>query len=380
MFDRRSNRPGDRLRLLFAGPYPEPIGGVSVHIRRLAAWLSTQGIEVRLVDESKYAKSGIYNIRSMRFLAYLRCLGRCNVAHIHSCVHLFRILHIVACRLLGLRVIVTIHGWPSEGAIKSVFTVPINRVVLHLAHKIILVSEGTNRRLGLRRYEVLPAFLPPLGPGQDLPGEIKAFLENARNHGRYLLCANAYELTVCQGEDLYGLDLCVELADRLACRSDVNAAIVFVVSCDTAGNRRFTVAKRMIAERGLQDHFHLCGKPIDFVRLMQQCDLVLRPTSTDGDALTIREALHFGIPVIASDAVQRPSGVVLFRSRDVEDLVHRTVDVLNRRLPRRHVPGETDPDAYFRKYLDLYLGVLDSGFHGEGLPTLSTGRENGETL
>ncbi len=362
MFDRRSNKRGDGLRLLLAGPYPEPIGGVSVHIHRLASWLSTQGIEVRLVDESKHAKSGICNVRRMRFLTYLRCLGRCNVAHIHSCVHLFRILHIVACRLLGLRVIVTIHGWPSEGALKSVFTVPMNRLFLSLAHKIILVSEGTNRRLGLRRYEVLPAFLPPLGPGQDLPEEIEAFLEKARNRGQYLLCANAYELTENGGQDLYGLDLCVELADRLAHRFDVKAAIVFIVSCDTAGNRRYAAAEKMIAERGLQDHFYLYGKPIDFVRLMQQCDLVLRPTNTDGDALTIREALYLGVPVVASDAVQRPAGTVLFRNRNVDDLARCTVDVLRGGAHRACAPAQAGCDAYYRTYLDLYLEVLNGGY------------------
>jgi glycosyltransferase involved in cell wall biosynthesis len=34
-----------------------------------------------------------------------------------------------------------------------------------------------------------------------------------------------------------------------------------------------------------------------------------RPTTVDGDSVALREALVMGVPVVASDATQRPSGV-----------------------------------------------------------------------
>lgn len=349
---------GAELRILLAGPFPTPVGGVSVHVHRLSSWLSAQGIKVDLVDETKHKKKGVYNIRSMRFLSYLRYLSRCNLAHIQSSVHVFRIFHIVMCRLFGLRVIVTIHSWRPGGLIT-----PINRIFLKLAHEVVLVREQINDYFKLKNYHVLPAFLPPVSRRRDLPEEIQTFIGKVRTRGYFLLCANAYEMIEYNGQDLYGLDLCVELIDLLTSKSDVEAAFVFVVSCDAKSNQLYANAQKLIKERGLENRFFLYNKPVDFITLMKQCDLVLRPTNTDGDALTIREALYFDIPVIASDIVQRPPGTILFRNRDVKELMHRTVDVLKGGTCRTGAPTETDYDSYFHKYVDLYLEVLDPERH-----------------
>lgn len=352
--DHNKDADSAALRILLAGPVPTPIGGISIHIRRLSSWLSTQGIMVDLVDETRHKKNGIYNIRSMGFLSYLRYLKRCNVAHIHSSVHVFRIFHIIMCRLFGLRVIVTIHSWRPGDLIT-----PINRIFLKLAHKVVLVREQINDYLKLRNYHVFPAFLPPTTCRKDLPEDIQTFIGKVRTRGYFLLCANAYEMIEYNGQDLYGLDLCVELMDLFTSKSDVEAAFVFVVSCDAKSNQLYANAQKLIKERGLENRFFLYNKSVDFITLMKQCDLVLRPTNTDGDALTIREALYFDIPVIASDIVQRPPGTILFRNRDVKDLMHRTVDVLKGGVCRNCAPAKTDFDSYFHKYLDLYLEALN---------------------
>ena len=346
---------GAELRILLAGPFPSPIGGISVHLSRLSSWLSAQGIMVDLVDEARHKKNGIYNIRSMGFLSYLRYLARCNLAHIHSHVHLLRIFHILMCRLFGLRVIVTIHAW-SPGGFKTL----INKIFLKLAHEIILVAEHINDHFELSNYHVIPAFLPPSDCRKDLPKEIQSFVDKSRSRGCSLLCANANELIEINGEDLYGLDLCVELMDQLSCRSDTRAAFVFVVSYDANCLQLYSSAQRSIEERGLEDRFCLYNRPVDFITLMKQCDLVMRPTNTDGDALTIREALYFGVPVIASDAVRRPTGTILFRNRDAKDLMYRTVDVLKNGSSRTCASAQTDHDSYFKRYLDLYIKVLRS--------------------
>ena len=62
--------------------------------------------------------------------------------------------------------------------------------------------------------------------------------------------------------------------------------------------------------------------------LLKACDLMVRPTLTDGDANSIREALHFGVPVVASDCVKRPAGVEVFSSGNLEALVAAVDKVL----------------------------------------------------
>jgi glycosyltransferase involved in cell wall biosynthesis len=343
------------LRLLLVGPFPEPMGGVSVHLRRLRVWLQTQGIPVDLIDEARHRKQQIYNLRSLRFLSYLRQVLRCNVAHIHSSVPLFRIVHILACRLLGLRVIVTIHSWR-----RADWATRASRLFLRLAHRIIVVSQEIQDDLGLRHCQVVPAFLPAVDCRHDLPGEITDFIAGARARGCHLVCASAYKLQEYLGQDLYGLDLCVELVDLLTHRAEMKTALIFVVSCAAVENKLYLEAQEQIRRRNLESRFCLYNKPLDFVTLIKRCDLVLRPTNTDGDAVTIREALYSGVPVIASDVVLRPPGTILFRNRDVHDLMDRTLDVLEKGTRRSDAAVPADGDAYFRKYLDLYLEVLSS--------------------
>ena len=47
---------------------------------------------------------------------------------------------------------------------------------------------------------------------------------------------------------------------------------------------------------------------------------MIRATSTEGDSLSVREALESGVRVLATDCVDRPEGVVLFRYNDADSL------------------------------------------------------------
>ena len=92
---------------------------------------------------------------------------------------------------------------------------------------------------------------------------------------------------------------------------------------------------------------------MSFVRLINHSDIVLRTTNTDGDALTIREALYFGKTVIASDVIGRPSGTKLFKNRDVDSLIEAisTLSANNDPKMKEHV---SSMDDYRNLYLNIY--------------------------
>lgn len=50
----------------------------------------------------------------------------------------------------------------------------------------------------------------------------------------------------------------------------------------------------------------------NFLYTMSKCNAYIRNTSTDGDSLCVREAIHIGTKVFATDVCSRPSEVVLF--------------------------------------------------------------------
>jgi glycosyltransferase involved in cell wall biosynthesis len=80
--------------------------------------------------------------------------------------------------------------------------------------------------------------------------------------------------------------------------------------------------RKQIAGKPYRDHVLLCGDvphPVT-LRAIAESDLFLRTTLYDGDSVSVREALHLRIPVIATDNCMRPGGVHLIPSSNIEAL------------------------------------------------------------
>ena len=58
-------------------------------------------------------------------------------------------------------------------------------------------------------------------------------------------------------------------------------------------------------------------------------DLFIRPTFTDIEGLSVKEALFCGTPAIASDVCKRPLEAIIFKNRDFNDLLSKVLEVLN---------------------------------------------------
>jgi glycogen synthase len=89
-------------------------------------------------------------------------------------------------------------------------------------------------------------------------------------------------------------------------------------------------------------------------------DVVVRSTFADGDAITVREALAFGVAVVASDTDFRPAGVTLFRKGDVADLVAKLEQVLAAPRAGRSAPLALH-DQPARDLWQLYSEVAGPG-------------------
>ena len=56
-----------------------------------------------------------------------------------------------------------------------------------------------------------------------------------------------------------------------------------------------------------------------------QSDVFIRSTAFDGDALSVREAMTLGIPVIATETDFRPEGVIKYGIGDVNGTLQNTL-------------------------------------------------------
>lgn len=311
----------DKLpRILIIGPAPQNIGGISIHVRRLVALLKND-YTFDFVDEGHKRWDRVFNLRSLNILKYLGKVFKADIVHIQSGHFLLRLFHVIICRLILRKyTIVTIHRDPNiEGK------TAITRWFMKHCNQVIVVNENGYNALSAKNskctYRLLPAYLPPIIEDEPaLPDEINNVISKIRqDDNAILMVSNAWKLVRHENQDLYGLDLCIEALVKLK-NSAKRYYLIFVIADNTDAAKYVDKYKETIKTNGLTQQVVIWESPLSFVKLAQISDIVLRTTNTDGDAISIREAIDLGKVVIASDVVKRPNGVYLFKTRDVESL------------------------------------------------------------
>jgi hypothetical protein len=306
-----------KKNLILIGPYPDPKGGVSIHIKRLKSLLAND-LEIKLIDESPIKKKNLFNIRSLNLFKYLRLISWSNFIHIHSSPLILRFLHITIAKLFSKKVIVSIHAFRPSSKIQIL----LNRAFLNICDHVIVVNEEIPKKLNLKKYHLQPAFIPPdMESEPRLPKHITELVLDKINQQQQIVVANAFRIDFHNNEDIYGIDLCINAMDELINnRNNRNICLIYIISSLSKSNDAFNRYTNIIREKKLEDSFFLINESISFVKLIQISDIVLRPTSTDGDALTIREGLFLQKRVIASDVIERPEETILYKNQDFQDL------------------------------------------------------------
>ncbi len=92
------------------------------------------------------------------------------------------------------------------------------------------------------------------------------------------------------------------------------------------------------------------------LHLINDCDILLRTTKFDGDAISIREALHLETAVIATDNGMRPAGVKLIPKQNQEKLVEAIYEVAGREKPKKS--PKPDDRKNIEAVLNLYREIL----------------------
>lgn len=340
-----------RLKILIIAPAPENIGGISTHIRRLMDLLSDE-MDFDIIDEGRKRWHNRFNLRSLNIPRYVKKAMSADVVSIQSGAFIFRIFNILICRyILRKPTIVTIHRDPTiEKHISFTKRLLSNCDLCITVNKngFDLLKTDNNRC----RYKLLPAFIPPcIEKEPPIPDEINHIITDIKKTEGALAVSNAWRLARHNGEDLYGLDMCIdamiELKDRMP-----NLHLIFVIADPTDSEPYLTSYLEKARNAGIEHRITIYKRPLSFVRLIMLSDMVLRPTNTDGDAISIREALHFGKQVVASDVVERPTGTIIHATRNVKsfaDAIEYAAAATN------HMPD--DNQDYKSIYRSLFLSV-----------------------
>ena len=339
-----------KKKYLQIGPY-SAIGGVSVHIKRLSELLEDY-YSFSFIDESPLLDTNqeVYNLRRLNIFEYIKLVNNTCIVHIHSGIWWLRCLHILVGFLFRKKTIVTIH---SLSNLRTRFSVIITRFFLMFASKIVVVNKEISKKIKTKKCIVVHAFIPPnIEKEENLPIEVLDILE--QNKHKKIIVSNAFKLVFHNNEDLYGLDLIIELA-RSVKKEKKNYKIIFIVASKDEKLNLIEYYTQIIKDEGLKEIISLIAHPLSFVRLMIESDLVVRATNTDGDALTVREALYLNRLVIASDVINRPKGTVLFQNRNSKDLIKKIKDTLSKKQNRnvKTKSGIDDRNALIEHYNSL---------------------------
>jgi glycosyltransferase involved in cell wall biosynthesis len=350
------------MRILQMGPYPPPHGGVQTNLVAIRRFLEARQIPCAVINLTRFRRpdaEGVYYPKTA--LQVCRLLARLpyDIVHLHIGGKLTRRLLGLAwlcASLPGKRAVLTFHsgGYPDSGAGRSASPRTIRGFIMRRFDRIIAVNEQIAelfRRLGVPpdRVRLIPPHALSVAPAPSLPEPWSGFVTG---HSPVLI-------TVGLLEPEYNL------ATQIAVLGDVrrhfpNAGLLIIGSGSLEGELR-----RAIAGQPHRAHVMLAGDVPHSItlRAIAASDLLLRTTLYDGDSIAVREALHLGTPVIATENGQRPSGVKLIPKPDrvvLQAAIERCLSLPTCRVPLQVGSGEENLQAI----LDLYGELLDSDIPG----------------
>lgn len=301
---------------LIIGRIPETnnIGGVGIFVSRL-------------LKNSKFLNSNKYIFHSTKHLNILRLIRdikNSSFVHFNGSNPKAMILVAFLCKVFNKKLILSIHG---EVGITRGFLRQLENIAIKLSDFPVvgMASKAKAKSLNINT-KTSSAFIPPSDVKdktvdalmKDLPKDKKIFCTNANSFSFDFL-----------GREIYGITSLVNFFKNL------EDSILLVVDSSKEYSAHFK-------SQSLKNVIFIT-KDIDFCQLLKKSFCFIRYTSTDGDSVSIREALYFGIPVIASNCIERPKSCYLCNYDDTSTIKNAIKEIQIKGL----LPPETESACDF---------------------------------
>jgi glycosyltransferase involved in cell wall biosynthesis len=304
----------------------------------------------------RLAVRGGMDLRGLRSFRSALVRFHPQVVHLHLSAPAESTMALALARTVGARaVVVSQHApgwWPGRSRRGELLV----RLAGRLAHRT-AATCGAHRRLlceemGLApsRVVVLPPVPPP--PPPVVPrGSLRQLLEI--EPGRLLVGTHG---AVDRSK---GTDILVHAA-ALSRRDDA----CWVVVGDGP------LRRELASSSGQSERVHFIGWREDAAQLLGDLDLYVLPSRTEGFPLALIEALHAGLPVVASEVggvpeILAPDHGRLVPAGDPEALAIAVDEMLEDRAVRTHLGGRAReaaerylPEAMVRAHRNLYRALV----------------------
>lgn len=301
--------------------YPPPLGGVTVFAQRKHAELIRQGNKVKLVDLGKCAWT-------LKFIYFILTQRKA-----HFMINSLALPLLAFCWITGILSKCSVY---DHNASRHYLRSPIRLKWLLFFSKSAGQMIVVHKRLQdfYKFYGVATKiespFLPP-DPSRhedvisSYPESLLDFIDSS---DQIVLLNSAWRYVVdSSGNDLYGVKCTLELLRRLI-EIGISVRLVFAFAdfnIEAMPHDLIDDINTLQSDGSL----YVTNGQLELWPLFSKVDLFLRTTATDGESVSVLEAIYFGCPVVASNVVPRPPGVNVYKYNNKTDFF----DVVIKTLP-----------------------------------------------
>ena len=270
--------------ILVTGKPAPPIGGVTVFLKYFyQASESAEGVELRP-----------FSFRNFFF-------NKSDAVHINASNHLKRLLYILLAKAFFKKVYFVKHGGPFP--LDNTFV----RVSFGIADGVFCLNKEVFQQLSKLNVNCLQHTTIFSENAQQLKSLYKTPEQGVqRVNGKPNVLFYINNDRLINGVEIYGANFILDCMPQI----DNNFNLT-VVDLSVKFNEKFASFKNVTYVDSAQD----------FKKLLTQHDVYIRPTSSDGMSLAVLEAGLLNVNCLASDVVERPSFVSLYKYGDKEDFI-----------------------------------------------------------
>lgn len=291
--------------IALVGRFPPPIGGVSIYLERRFQELSVKNNKVEKIDLNN--KLAFFEIVFSRATSYE--------------VNTLNLMVVFLFFILGkMRKITLVDHNASRniyGLKKKLFLFFIRN-----AKEIKIVNESLGDfYISHKNIKLITPFIPPAEGDEDkvlrtYPSGLLNILKKER-----VLVNSCWKYVPYKEVDLYGIEDSIKAAIELNC-----FLVLFIASFDKKSLPEKVV--HGLSKLNSKNKLVLVTGQKEMWPIFKYNPVFLRLTPTDGDSVSVREALYFNSKVIASNVTSRPKGCILYDYGNFDDLIMKIKEQL----------------------------------------------------
>ena len=310
-------------KIAIVGPYPRPYGGISIHVQRVLAQLEQNNLPYDFYNVSKKSlkvnNCVQFNNLISRISGLIKiAIKKYKLIHYHS-PNIYGRLLFCCYGIFGKQVYIHVHGSSLNDSMSNPFQ---RKLVTFFFRYIHIIADNKDiyelaKKLNPKKVFLIDAFLPPVVNLKH--SEIKNYKKYADKKG--LLISMAGWFSEYKEKDLYGFDITCRAINLL--KDKINVCVLISVN-GIQSELIYQKFVKLLREMQLDKNIILITDDLeDLWPLLINTDIFIRPTVSDGSALSIKEALWLDVPVLASNCVVREKQCNLFECGSENDLYQK---------------------------------------------------------